>query len=149
MLLATSRISDFCHLHVISLLTSKFHSDWGRVIGKIKQNELDCRDTAPLTVTDYIRSKSRSMDRKKSAKRYLRPISYPVINLFAVNNRAHRCSYHHDVVYIVTFSPLQKIFLLKKEKTKDVSPQPITNRMFKIKGCLHEKTRTGASFIPG
>ena len=27
----------------------KFHSDWGRVIGKIKQNELDCRDTAPLT----------------------------------------------------------------------------------------------------
>ena len=27
----------------------KFHSDWGRVIAKIKQNELDCRDTAPLT----------------------------------------------------------------------------------------------------
>ena len=26
----------------------KFHSDWGRVIGKIKRNELDCRDTAPL-----------------------------------------------------------------------------------------------------
>ena len=26
----------------------KFHSDWGRVISKIKQNELDCRDTAPL-----------------------------------------------------------------------------------------------------
>ena len=26
----------------------KFHSDWGRVIGKIEQNELDCRDTAPL-----------------------------------------------------------------------------------------------------
>ena len=26
----------------------KFHSDWGRVTGKIKQNELDCRDTAPL-----------------------------------------------------------------------------------------------------
>ena len=25
-----------------------FHSDWGRVIDKIKQNELDCRDTAPL-----------------------------------------------------------------------------------------------------
>ena len=32
----------------------KFHSDWGRVIGKIKQNEVDCRDTAPLrTVTKY------------------------------------------------------------------------------------------------
>ena len=28
----------------------KFHSDWGRVIGKIKQNELDFRDTAPLNV---------------------------------------------------------------------------------------------------
>ena len=27
----------------------KFHSDWGRVIGKIKQNELDCHDTAPLS----------------------------------------------------------------------------------------------------
>ena len=26
----------------------KFHSDWERVISKIKQNELDCRDTAPL-----------------------------------------------------------------------------------------------------
>ena len=26
----------------------KFLSDLGRVIGKIKQNELDCRDTAPL-----------------------------------------------------------------------------------------------------
>ena len=26
----------------------KFHGDWGRVIGKIKQNELDCRDTTPL-----------------------------------------------------------------------------------------------------
>ena len=29
----------------------KFHSDWGRVIGKIKQNELDCRDTAPLIMS--------------------------------------------------------------------------------------------------
>ena len=26
----------------------KFHSDWGRVIGKIKQNEPDCGDTAPF-----------------------------------------------------------------------------------------------------
>ena len=26
----------------------QFHSDWGWVIGKIKQNEVDCRDTAPL-----------------------------------------------------------------------------------------------------
>ena len=31
----------------------KFHSDWGRVIGKIKQNELDCRDTAPFTIREY------------------------------------------------------------------------------------------------
>ena len=37
----------------------------------------------------------------------------------------------------------------KKKKKKDVSPQSITNGMFKIKGWLHEKTRTGASFIPG
>ena len=43
-------VSDlwFCHLRVISLLTLSGHSDWGRVIGKIKQNELDCCDTAPL-----------------------------------------------------------------------------------------------------
>ena len=27
----------------------KFHSDWGRVIGKIEQNALYCRDTAPLS----------------------------------------------------------------------------------------------------
>ena len=26
-----------------------FHSDWGREISKIKQNELDCLDTAPLS----------------------------------------------------------------------------------------------------
>ena len=37
-----------CHLHKISLLIFKFHSDWGRIIGKIKQNVLDCHDTAPL-----------------------------------------------------------------------------------------------------
>ena len=26
----------------------EFRSDWGRLIGKIKQNELDCLETAPL-----------------------------------------------------------------------------------------------------
>ena len=31
----------------------KFHSDWGRVVGKIKQNELECRDTASLK-TDFV-----------------------------------------------------------------------------------------------
>ena len=31
----------------------KLHSDWGRVIGKIKQNELDSCDTAPLTNTFF------------------------------------------------------------------------------------------------
>ena len=43
-------VSDpwFCHLPVIFFAYFKFHSDWGRVIGKIKENELDCRDTAPL-----------------------------------------------------------------------------------------------------
>ena len=38
----------FCHLHVISLPTLSFIVSWGQVIGKIKQNELDCRDTTPL-----------------------------------------------------------------------------------------------------
>ena len=32
----------------------KFLSDLGRVIGKIKQNELDCRDTAPLIVFRFL-----------------------------------------------------------------------------------------------
>ena len=32
----------------------KFHSDWGRVIGKIQQNELDYRDTAPLSWIDLV-----------------------------------------------------------------------------------------------
>ena len=36
----------------------KFHRNLGRVIGKIKQNELDCRDTAPLKL--YL---SRDSDR--------------------------------------------------------------------------------------
>ena len=42
-------VSDlwFCHL-------LKFHSDWGRVIGKIKQNELDRRDTAPLIAKPIV-----------------------------------------------------------------------------------------------
>ena len=37
----------------------KFHSDWGRVIGKIKQNELDCRDTAPLSLLVHTAPKLR------------------------------------------------------------------------------------------
>ena len=39
----------------------KFHSDWGRVIGKIKQNELDCRDTAPLTCPDSTGNKKQQL----------------------------------------------------------------------------------------
>ena len=31
----------------------KFHTDCGRVIGKIKQNELDCRDAAPLRTLNF------------------------------------------------------------------------------------------------
>ena len=30
----------------------KFHSDWGRLIGKMKQKEPDCHDTAPLKTTE-------------------------------------------------------------------------------------------------
>ena len=44
----------FCHLHVNFFAYFKFHSDWGRVIGKIKQNDLDCRDTAPLTYMIFL-----------------------------------------------------------------------------------------------
>ena len=37
----------------------KFHSDLGRVIGKIKQNELDCGDTAPLRRKLFARADSK------------------------------------------------------------------------------------------
>ena len=52
----------FCHLYVISLLTlSSIAIQWGRVIGKIKQNELDCCDKAPLLkLDDKIRKKTRT-----------------------------------------------------------------------------------------
>ena len=38
----------FCHIHVISLLTLSSIAIEDDVFGKIKQNELDKRDTAPL-----------------------------------------------------------------------------------------------------
>ena len=42
-------VSDpwFCQFTCNFFAYFKFHSDRGRVIGKIKQNELDCRETAP------------------------------------------------------------------------------------------------------
>ena len=65
LLLATSKIMLRRHICLGSLILSftcnfftyfKFHSDWGQVIGKIKQNELDCRYTAPLTSCSPKRS---------------------------------------------------------------------------------------------
>ena len=43
-----SRISDFVISQCNFFAYFKFHGDWGRVIGKIQQYELECRDTAPL-----------------------------------------------------------------------------------------------------
>ena len=40
----------------------KFHNDWGRVIGKIKQNELDCRDTASLSFLPIVYVATDGMD---------------------------------------------------------------------------------------
>ena len=40
----------------------KFHSDWRRVIGKIKQNELDCRATAPFSSNVFERRTSTVSD---------------------------------------------------------------------------------------
>ena len=36
----------FCQFICNFFAYFKFHSNWGQVIGKIKQTELDCRDTA-------------------------------------------------------------------------------------------------------
>ena len=49
-----SLISDFVIFKCNFFAYFKFHSDLGRVIGKIKQNELDCRDTAPLGQKSFI-----------------------------------------------------------------------------------------------
>ena len=60
----------------------KFHSDWGRVIGKIKQNELDCLDTAPLST--YLAS-SRSVMHNAST-----PLRQPALSL------AHALAWSQD-----------------------------------------------------
>ena len=48
-----SRISDFVISQCNFYAYFKFHGDWGRVIGKVKQNELDYRDTGPLSLLEY------------------------------------------------------------------------------------------------
>ena len=40
----------------------KFHNDWGRVIGKIKQNELDCRDTTSFSFLSIVYVATDGMD---------------------------------------------------------------------------------------
>ena len=61
LLFATSKIMLRRHIclesltsWLISLLYFKFHSDLGWVIGKIKQNDLGCRDTASLSCWDFV-----------------------------------------------------------------------------------------------
>ena len=49
----------------------KFHSDCGRAIGKIKQNELDCRDTAPLSNYDDDHNDNLKQQLVLSAKQQL------------------------------------------------------------------------------
>ena len=76
----------------------KFHSDWGRVTGKIKQNELDCRDTASLNYGTEIllptSSEKRRLWKPKqwrrgecdsisvSEREFLVPAIYYQINIF-------------------------------------------------------------------
>ena len=40
----------------------KFHNDWGWVIGKIKQNELDCRDTTSFSFLSIVYVATDGMD---------------------------------------------------------------------------------------
>ena len=51
----------------------KFHSDWGWVIAKFTQNELDYRDTAPLT---------RGINKKaaKTGANKRRQVSVPILH---------------------------------------------------------------------
>ena len=58
------------------------HSDWGRVIRKIKQNELDCRDTAPLKQATKMCNLFYNIAAKRVEKRILRvlPLSFKLIN---------------------------------------------------------------------
>ena len=79
----------FCHLITWNFFAYfKFHSDWGRVISKIKQNELYCRDTAPLRWSDicvFIDLAFVLVD--KNTKKNVRPIFCHLDRTSLVNRR--------------------------------------------------------------
>ena len=54
-----SRISDFVVYMNCFFAYVKSHCEEGRVISKIKQNELDCRDTAPLKSSGHHTQKEK------------------------------------------------------------------------------------------
>ena len=57
----------------------KFLSDLGRVIGKIKQNELDCRDTAPLNNRPLVSiTIEDQFTQKQTSLQYLRSLTHHV-----------------------------------------------------------------------
>ena len=76
----------------------KFHSDWGRVIGKIKQTELDCHDTAPsreqfvVCLRDRVKNKAskragRAWGIKKRKERFPSfPSGLPLFHFFGFSS---------------------------------------------------------------
>ena len=61
----------------------KFHSDWRRVIGKIKQNEQDCRDTAPLSSNVFERRTSTGSE-PFSLLIYLNATKFVLLSVFTL-----------------------------------------------------------------
>ena len=61
----------------------KFHSDWRRVIGKIKQNEQDCRATAPLSSNVFERRTS-TLSEPFSLLIYLDATKFVLLSVFTL-----------------------------------------------------------------
>ena len=78
-----SRISDFVVYMNCFFAYVKSHCEEGRVISKIKQNELDCRDTAPLkssVITHKRRKKMRKF--RKDYNRDFRKLVFLTLAFF-------------------------------------------------------------------
>ena len=76
-------------------IRDRFHSDLARVIGKIKQNELDCRDTAPL----ILACNQSNLAREKCSQLHVDLSVYPKFWGHQVFIYSGYCSCHRRLPY--------------------------------------------------
>ena len=101
----------FCHLHVISLLTLSSIAIIGRVIGKIKLNELGCRDKAPLRRVRVWRPRCHTPHLLSLQGHRLteRSLKRTVLLLFDIFKWSHHISQNHkDVKQTLTMQQQQQ-----------------------------------------